>query len=336
MKPQDYIKSELEHCAEYALTTEDQEQLDKEGIEAFIYAKLTSKKFRKWAVDESSEQQAKRAIELNVSQNKPLQFRYPFGGYKLWRMPSYPEVDWAEFFAIAYYCKYLAPVAAAYKPGIEFLFASDDLIIERMDNIPVTDTDAYFNSFKKLIGEFQKHFPTNFKMDIVRIADLYDDKEVMEQELAANVAKTKQDYATTVDEARKKKMYTTSELNICWDGAKDLTKLTEAEKRAMIEMGPVYHDAYGALSKRRAFNRGEDKIVIFTTVIPNAIAVGTTKTSVTKYWTGFGVLERNGDGFKARVLSPSQLEALEGKQYESVETNLFGLKNFKDIRVYNG
>ncbi|HEU5187359.1 MAG TPA: hypothetical protein VFT87_02545 [Candidatus Saccharimonadales bacterium] len=334
MKPLDYIQSELQHCAEYSLTDDDRALLEKQGIEAFIYAKLTSKKFRKWAVDESSEQQAKRAVQLNVSQNKPLQFRYPFGGYKLWRMPSSPEVDWAEFFAIAYYCKYLAPIAAAYKPGIEFLFASDDLIIERMDNVPVADTEAYFASFKKLVGEFQKHFPVNFKMDIVRIADLYDDKEAMEHELAANVVKTKQDYTTTVDEARKKKMYTTSELNIRFDGAKDLTKLSDEERRAMIEMGPVYHDAYCALSKRREFNRGEDKIVIFTTVIPNAIAVGTTKTSVTKYWTGFGVLERNGDSFKARILSPSQLEALEGKQCELVPTNLFGLKNFKDIKVY--
>jgi hypothetical protein len=334
MTPKQYIQSELEHCAEYALTAEDQALLDKQGIEAFVYAKLTSKKFRKWAVDESSEQQAKRAIQLNVSQGKPLQFRYPFGGYKLWRMPSSPEVDWAEFFAIAYYCKYLASIAAAYKQGIEFLFASDDLIIERMDNIPAADTDAYFNSFKQLIGEFQKHFPANFKMDIERIADLYPDKEVMEQELAGNVVKFKQDYATTVDEVKKQKMLTTSELNVRWDGAKDLTNLSDSERRAVIEMGPVYHDAYCALSKRREFNRGEDKIVIFTTVIPNAIAVGTTKTSVTKYWTGFGILEHVERGLQARILSPSLLEALESKQFELVPTNMFGLKNFQEVRVY--
>ena len=168
----------------------------------------------------------------------------------------------------------------------------------------------------------------------VCLGDLYDDKEAMEQELAANVAKTKQDYATTVDEARKQKMYTTSELNIRWDGAKDLTKLSDAEKRAMIEMGPVYHDAYCALSKRREFNRGEDKIVIFTTVIPNAIAVGTTKTSVTKYWTGFGILEGDSKGFRSRIVSPSQLEALGERGFELVPTNLLELKNFRDIRVY--
>jgi len=334
MTPQDYIRAELEHCAEYKLTAEDRVLLGKQGIEAFIYTKLTSKKFRKWAIDESSEQQAKRAIQLSISQSKPLQFRYPFGGYKLWRMPSSPEVDWAEFFAIAYYCRYLAPIVAAYKPGLEFLFASDDVIIERMDNVPVDDTNAYFNSFKKLLSEFQKHFPANFKMDIVRIADLYDDKATMERELAVNIAKAKRFYVADADETKKRKMYTTSELNIRWDGAKDLTKLSDVEKRSVVEMGPVYHDAYCALSKRHEFNRGDDKIVIFTTVIPNAIAVGTTKTSVTKYWTGFGILEHGKGNLQPRIVSPSQLEALEGTQFELVPTNMFRLKNFRDIKVY--
>ncbi|HSX06363.1 MAG TPA: L-tyrosine/L-tryptophan isonitrile synthase family protein [Candidatus Saccharimonadia bacterium] len=334
MTAQEYIQSELERCADYALTGDDKTAIEQQGIEAFIYAKLTSKKFRKWAVDESSELQAKRAIGLNVSAGKPLQFRYPFGGYKLWRMPSSPEVDWAEFFAIAYYCKYLASIAAAYKPGIEFLFASDDMIIERMDNVPIADTDAYFNSFKKLLEQFRSHFPANFKMDIVRIGDLYEDKEAMEQELAANVERLKQEYATTVDPARKQKMLTTSELNVRLDGAKDLTKLNEDEKRAVIEMGPVYHDAYCALSKRREFNRGENKIVIFTTVVPNAIAIGTTKSSITKYWTGFGILEADGNSFKSRIISPTQLEKLDGQRFELVSTNLFDLRNFKDIRVY--
>ena len=235
---------------------------------------------------------------------------------------------------IAYYCRYLAPLAAAYAPGVELIFASDDLIIERMDNIPAADTDTYFKSFNQLLGRFQKSFPANFKVNIQRIADLYDDKEVMEEELAANVEKTKQAYVTTVAEAKKQTMLTTSELNVRWDGAKDLTKLTKDQKQAVIEMGPIYHDAYCALSKRREFNRGDDKIVIFTTPVPNAIALGTTKNSMTKFWTGFGILEHVDDSFRPRILSPKQLEALEGKPFESVPVDFIDLKNFKELRVY--
>lgn len=334
MSPLDYMHSELRDCAQYALTDDDKALLDKQGIEYFVYAKLTSKKFRKWAVDESSELQAKHALHLNVAANKPLQFRYPFGGYKLWRMPSSPEVDWAEFFSIAYYARYLAPIAAAYEPGIEFLFASDDVIIERMDNVPSKDTDAYFASFKKLLAQFPPHFPANFKMDIVQIGELYDGKEAMEQELTTNIERFEQEYATAINPVKKQKMLTTSALNICWDGAKNLTHLSDEEKQAVIGMGPVYHDAYCALSKRREFNRGEDKIVIFTTVIPNAIAIGTTKASVAKFWTGFGILETRDGHFTPRILSPAQLQKREGQHCELVPAHAFGLANFTDIRVY--
>lgn len=297
-----------------------------------IYTKLTSKKFRKWAVDESSRQQAKRAIHLAVAANKPLQFRYPFGGYKLWRMPSSPEVDWAEFFALAYYCRYLAPIAAIYEPGVELLFASDDVIIERMDNVPTSDTDAYFQSFRSLIAAFKPHLPANFRLDIIRIGDLYEDTQAMEQEFAANVEHFKHEYAHSVDAAKKQTMLTTSELNIRWDGAKDLTGLSEEEKREVIEMGPVYHDAYCALGKRRQFNRGEDKIVLFTTVIPNAIAIGTTKASVTKFWTGFGALKPRGDSFQPHVLSPTQLEKTELTYSAGTLPELIG-QNFRSVPI---
>jgi hypothetical protein len=334
MNPLDYIHTELRQSAQYSLTDDDKTLLDKQGIESFIYTKLTSKKFRKWAIDESSESQAKRAIQLNVAANKPLQLRYPFGGYKLWRMPSSPEVDWAEFFSIAYYSRYVAPITAAYEPGIEFLFASDDVIIERMDNVPVKDTDSYFKSFKQLLEQFRVNFPSNFKMDIVRIGDLYQDKDVMEHELAANTERFKQEYATTVDPGKKAKMMTTSALNVCWNGSKDLTGLSDSEKQAVVEMGPVYHDAYCALAKRREFNRGEDKIVIFTTVIPNAIAIGTTKSSVTKFWTGYGILETDGVKFSARILSPANIEQMDGQRFKLIPINFADLRNFKDIKIF--
>jgi hypothetical protein len=334
MTAKDYITDQLECCSHYELSADDKALLQTQGIEKYIYSKLTSKKFRKWAVDAESELQAKRAITISVEQHKPLQFRFPFGGYKLYSIPGSPEVNWAEFFTIAYYCKYLAPIAAAYEPGIEFKFSSDDMIIERMDNVPVADTNAYFDSFTKLLEQFGRHFPANFKMDIVRIGDLYEDKNSMEQELAANVEKFKKYYAEEVDPAKKEKMLTTSALNVQWAGAKDMTGLTDTEKRAVVEMGPVYHDAYCALSKRREFNRGEDKIVIFTTVIPNAIAIGTTKSSVTKFWTGFGVLEMRDGSFNARILAPSQLNDWSEKQHTEEHTEVIDLKNFAKLQVY--
>ena len=332
MTAQTYLQQQLETCARHKLSDADTDIIQSSGIEAFIYAKLTTKKFRKWAMNESSELQAKRAIALNVAANKPIQFRYPFGGYKLWRMPGAPEVDWAEFLAIAYIATYLAPIAAAYAPGVELVFASDDMIVERMNNIAAADTNAYFNSFKALLAVFRKQLPENFTVDIVRVGDLYQNKPEMEAEFATLVEKVKYDYEHVLDPEKKKRKMVMSELNINWQGAEDFTKFTAEEKQQFVTRGAIYHDAYCMLSKRQQFNRGDEKIVIFTMLVPNAIAIGTTKRSVTKFWTGLGVLEQSGSDFHAKVIAPSGLENLTATAEVVAIPGLSG-KNFRQIQV---
>jgi hypothetical protein len=298
----------------------------------FIYKKLTSKKFRKWSIDDDSKKRVKEAIKINLEKNEPIKFTYPFGGYKLWRIPTSPEVDWAEFLMISYHCQYLASILQVYKPGVEFVFSSDDLIIERMNNVSKDDTDAYFNSFVALLKEFSKYFPGNMKMEIKRVSDLYENEEELESEITSHFKKLKNDYPN-MDKNRKEAMFRTSELNFNFKGKEDLAGLSEEEKRKKIELGPVFHDTQCSLTKRRDFVRGTDKVVLFTTKISNAIAVGTTKTSVTKFWTGFGVLEKYEDRFKDRILSPKQLEEVKKEKTEIEKIDLIPLKNFSEIII---
>ncbi|HSW99987.1 MAG TPA: hypothetical protein VLH38_03055 [Patescibacteria group bacterium] len=101
MTIQEYLDHQLQTAAAYELTPQDHQIIADQGLEAYLYTKLTSKKFRKWALDESSEVQARHALHLAVATGKPIPFRCPFGGYKLWRIPTAPTADWADFFAIA-------------------------------------------------------------------------------------------------------------------------------------------------------------------------------------------------------------------------------------------
>lgn len=334
MTVQNYLQTRLETASIYQLADEDKSWLDKNGLEDFVYHKLTSKKFRKWSLNPESQKRIKDAIHLNVSANKPIQFTFPFGGYKLWRVPTSPEVDWAEFFSIAHYTNYLSPILQVYKPGAAFYFSSDDIIIERMDNIDPKDTNAYFDSFQKLLASFNKYFPSNLKIEIKRVADLYPDKEDFEKDLKVKLEETKKIYKG-IDDITKQKKYIMSELNINWEGAKDLTKWPKAKKRQMIETGPIMHDAYCGVPRRRAFVRGEDKIVVFSTPIPNAVAIGTTRSSVAKFWTGIGVLAKNDGQYYEHILSPKQIDKMKGIPYKSEKINLIPLKNFSAISVYN-
>jgi len=332
MKAQEYLEEKIKNCSKYELTSLDEKFLEENGIDKFIYKELTSGKFRKWSVDDSSIEKVKGAIKNSVDNNEPIKCTHPFGGYKLWRIPTSPEVDWAEFLMISYYCQYLSPILKAYKPGIEFIFSSDDLIIERMNNVPKEDTDAYFESFRVLLKEFSKYFPDNMKMEIRRVYDLYKDKKELESDLANNLKRFESEYRDK-DEDQKEIAFKSSELNFNFNGKEDLTKLSAEEKKEKIRLGTILHDAHCKLPKRKSFVRGDDKIVIFTTKISNAIAIGTTKSSVTKFWTGLGVLEKGANGFKDIVLSPKQIEEIDIKQTKSEKIDLIPLKNFSEIKI---
>lgn len=328
---EEYLRTQLQDCSKYELSGQDKEFLDKEGIEAFIVKTVTSKKFRKWALPEEAKERVKKAVFLCVAQKKPIQFTFPFGGYKLWRLPTAPEVDWAEFFTISYYVDYLSPIISVYEPGVLFSFSSDEVIVEELDNVPQQDTDLYHRSFTVLLQQFSQFFPGNLKIELVKVRDRYT-SEAYSKELRDNIEKMREIYRT-MNYQKREKLERTSALNIMWKGAIDLTSMSENEKQEKISFGPILHDAYCALSKRRAFVRGDEKIVIFPVTIPNAVAIGCTKTSVTKFWTGLGVLE-NTDNFLPRIVSPQQWEFAKNAEYSVQMSRLIPLKNFREIIIY--
>lgn len=333
MSISDYLQGRLEHCAAYTLTDADRAVLTRDGIEAFLFKTLTNKKFRKWAIDDGIKAHVTTAIHRSVKDGKPIEFRFPFGAYKLWRFPSSPEVDWAEFFTISYYVEYVAPVLKAYKPGVHFVFTSDDIIVERMNNIPHADTDKYIASFNTLLDEFHKYFPANLRMELVRVVDLYPDHKSYEHDLVQQLPIVEKRFLT-INPERRLKRNTTSEMNIRWDGAQDWTGLSDDQKRSVIERGPILHDAHCDVPRRMEYVFGDDKVVIFSNPNRLSIPIGTTKSSRTKFWTGFGVLEQHDNAFLDRILSPEQYERVKNEDHEIVRTNLIPIRNFSEVMVF--
>lgn len=120
-----------------------------------MYQRLTSKKFRKTKMDDVCVARTKSAIHLRVSQNQSLKVVDRQGGYKLWRFPSSPEADWAEFFNIAYMTEYLLPLARNYQPGVELVYYMHTLLMELHDNLTTAEIQEYVDSFDNLIHGFK-------------------------------------------------------------------------------------------------------------------------------------------------------------------------------------
>jgi len=334
MNLNEHLQDRIKNSTNYVMTAEDKKIIQFEGIETFIYRKITSTKFRKTKMDEDSEKRVKEAIRINVSNNEPIKFTYPFGGYKIWRLPSYPNVDWAEFMTISYICRYIAPILQAYKYGVEISFSSDDVVIEQIDNYPRESLDKYSESFNNLIEVFKPYFPSNLKVELKHVyPDIYTSKEDYETELEQIVATMKKEGLT---EDRKEKLRSVGfEFNFMKNGKIDFTKVSDEKYEKALEDLMYYSDGYLKLTKRRAFVRGEAKIVLFSNKIPNAIDIGSTTVSKAKFWAGMGVIEQDNDKNYERILTPKQWEANKDKiTYE--DTNLISLPNFNKIPVFKG
>ncbi len=273
-----------------------------------------SKKYRKYAVTNEYQEHIRSAIALNIKNHEPIKITLIFGGYKLWRLEESPEVDWAELFSMIYYSSWIKPIADNYAPGVWFDFYSDDVIVETIDNISRADIDAYLNSFRNLLEFITQYLPQNIKLTLNRVADQYASLAQFEEELNDKLKDI------TISELSPSQL-ATLELNV---------KPLPGQTPNWPEIQRM-HDAYMTVSKRRPYYRTPDKISAITKQSPNAIAVGTTKTSVVKFWIGVGALQKISQGFIETVLSPSALN----KKYAWEPIGLAGLtgKNFHQIRI---
>lgn len=336
-KVKEHLRARLEKCCQYFLSNLDKEIINKFGLAEFIYKKLLSAKYRKWSIPKTQSNLIKKVVYGRVKNNLPLLFTFPFGGYKLWRLPTTPEADWAEFFSLAYYLEYLSPIAAVYKPGFEFLLTSDEVIIERMDNVPKSETDQYTKTFQKLVEVFKQHLPKNARLEFKLIRDLYPAEEFdieLKKLMPKNIDEEWNKQPKDKQEARIKM----SALNIRMEGKENWGALSHDEQNKKIKLGAVYHDAYISLPKRVRLVKGPDKIVLFPQNIAGipCVPVGSTKASVTKFWTGVGFLEKTNKGFKEVIYSPAHFEKIKNVEKEIVPVDLIDLKNFKNISLLNG
>lgn len=320
MTPKEFIEGRLARLktqSEAPSFSDDTERI------AYISKALLSKKFRKYAVDDALLEHLPKSLALNMERKEPLKFVLPFGGYKLWRLAEAPEADWAELFTLMYYALWLKPVAEAYEHGVWFDFSSDDVVVERLNHITKEETEAYRKSFENIIAFLKPHLPPNLSFTFTPVGSRYTEEE-FNAELNAKMEAWLKENGGKLPEAseKDKKMM-------------DLNARKTPEEEADPEWygkNKLMHDCYMAVEKRRPYNRAEDKVLVFTKPLPKGIAVGTTKTSIAKFWAGVGALVRRDDSYIETVLTPDQIASSNAKWTECSLPNS-SEKNLREIRI---
>ena len=314
MTAEQYIKNELGKLK----TPSDIQPED--DLEAQIVRLLLSKKFRKYSANEDLINHVKESVHYCVEKSQPINLTFLHGAYKLWRLEEAPEVDWAELFSLMYYSKYVKPICEIYKPGVWFDFFVDDYIVEVLDNYKPEEVKAYIDSYQKLMDFLKPYQPENLKMTITTVGSQFVSREDFDQALEKQLGTTPMPELSD-DSTRM------VELNVrLADGQSDDPKWREKIYRI--------HDAYLVIKGGTGYHKNRsDKILVFNQPLPSGttISLGTTKSSIAKFWVGVGVLKPDKDAYKMVVLSPKQLEETSCK-WEDANIGLTG-KNFAKIRI---
>ncbi|MBN8232597.1 hypothetical protein JYK02_34275 [Corallococcus macrosporus] len=327
-----HLRSRLETSAHHTLTPQEQTVLDKEGLRAFLIKQVLSKKFRKWSVDADTQQNIARVVDAALKTQQPLSFVLPMGGYKIWRIPSSPEVDWAEFFGIAHILQYLSSIAAGYAPGVHMQFFMYTFLPQRHDNMSEASIERYVASFQALLDAFGRHLPPNVKLSIVRDAAFYSREEYfgLLDERYEMMAMGFNDFPAK----QRDTFLNWARQNIQWNGAEDWTGLSEEQKEEKILRGAIY-EVVGiyTVEKTAEFIMGGERIVLFVSQGTNSVGIGSTKASRAKFWVGTGILEDRAGAFYDLVLTPSQWERTQDVPRTVLPSDLLPLKNLGSVQV---
>ncbi len=314
MKAEQYIQLELEKLKQ-PLNLQPEADLETQ-----IVRLLLSKKFRKYSANEDLIQHVKDSVRECVSKNQPINLTFLHGAYKLWRLEEAPEVDFAELFALMYYTKYVKPICEIYEPGVWFDFFVDDWIVETLDNLKSEEISAYLESYQKLIGFLKPYHPDNLKMTITPVSSCFKSRSEFDNKI--------------------KEKLSTLQLPELSDAARRMVELNvrpiQGQTDDPLWREKVYqiHDAYLIIKGETGYHKNRlDKILVFNQPLPpgTTISLGTTKSSIAKFWVGVGALKPDGNSYKMIILSPNQINTTKF-EWQVINIGLPG-KNFGKIRV---
>lgn len=330
MNTQKYLSNLLEGAGEYALMDLDAEIIEKKGLQAYVLSKLFSKKYRKWKLNDQCIRLVEREIDEALDKDRPIDVFFAQGCYKLWRVQSAPRTNWAEFFNLAYLISYIAPIASAYKRGVNLTYYFLTVLPQTHNNLSESEVVAYFESFQDLIYRFKTYLPDNINIKIERDLDAHSRKQYNSALKRALLLADTEYYnwpkAKQADYIRRAK------LNIKWDGVEDWTELSEKEKDKKVEMAVLYeYAATQVILEKDKVKRG---VILSTLPKEDSIGVGSTSTSIAKHWVGVGALEESKGILYPRIFSPSQYEYARKLNHESEKISLISEDAFSKIEVF--
>lgn len=320
MTAQDHILAELEKLKQPIVL----QDIGNTPLQDAIYSRVMSKKFRKLHADQPAIYTVKTAIKLAVESDKQIRLVLWFGGNKLWRFEEAPNIEWGELFSLIYYVNWAKYIASVYEPGVVIEYFSQDVCVERMNNVPHEQTDQYSVGMLELFKWAKPYIPEGVIIKYTRYGDFYNSREEYNKELyisKQNWLDNNGGNLPVLDEAEKAAV----DLNV-----KQLP--AQAADPFWREKVKLEYSAIYGTKAIIAYESDPTAIPHCPTWYSGFISTGSTKHSLAKFWVGIGALKKSGENYNELILSPKQLKTA---KFAWENVNITGLpgKNFSKIRI---
>lgn len=305
----DYLNT-LSSVTLYETTESDKQWLAHHSLEEYLFQRVISSGFRRSKVDPELAENMRGKIHSHLAEGSPISFAVPFGAYKHWMAWSYPEPEWAEVFNVNYMLRYVAPIAAAYTPGVVLHYSYGDFVMDTVSNMPRCDTDKYISQVKGLIAFFQERARNNVSIDAVRINDFYTERE-HKAEFRAHYEDNLKNWTRKYSDEERNNKLASALRNLMPKGVDDLTSLTDEQWHQRALTSAMWCDAHDSLSRRRGFNKYSGHVQLGNIKGRRLeLHVGSCDTSVHQFWVGVGLIEIRGTRFLQRIVSQERLDSM--------------------------
>jgi len=328
-----YLNTLITTVPEYVLTPADQKQIAREGIEAYIFNKLNSSKFRSSKMSADVVEEVRSKIQYCVSHKQPLHLSLPFGSYKRVGFPTAPGIDWAEVFNMVWLREYLAPIAAAYEHGVLLTYFSVGLFVEEADRIPQSDVDFYASEFASLVKYMNKYMPKCLKFEFRKLEEEISQKDALKK-IAEAMPQLQKNWDELNDDAKKLKVKRALvSLNV------EVTKTDIEDLDPILLHAILVHDGFSGTvwsDENTPWAFADDMIALGHSYTNGwAIHVKSSRSSRVNFWVGMGVLlERTGEYIPSILSYEQYVESEEKLKKENVDVFKGEYSNLDSIPVF--
>jgi phosphoglycolate phosphatase-like HAD superfamily hydrolase len=301
----------------------------------------THGKFRRGAkVGDKTLEDIRKKVDDAIANKRPISFSVPFGAYKGWQIDSNGEPDWGEIFNLEYYYAYAQEIANNYEYGVVINYTYQDKLMSYISNRPFDVLTKYVAIYEQLLKRFSG-FNDKIKFKLVSINDLYVNDEAYFGEFVENLFDKILDVISNLYDGDSAKIpykhfvdlmlsgdtekaidlvhnsnhsifcrLQSGINNYCITGYNEKNDFSDKEEKEKIMRGIVSAmmiDAVDSLKLRRQFNKFSTNIqLVFDKKPALSLFVGATKSSVKSFWTGTGVLIKDGEEISPTIISQKE------------------------------